>query len=101
MIQISRIRITEREIQRKFNQNEGGYPAQIANLRRVCIYNQLAHQNSKQEPGTRSILDMYYDKESGQKVMTLHYFLKPDGTFGGSGKYDPKELLIGSTMYFK
>jgi len=33
--------------------------------------------------------------------MTLHYFLKPDGTLGGSGKMGPKELLVDDTIYFK
>ncbi len=55
---------------------------------------------SKQEPGTRSIVDSYYD-ETDRKVMTLHHFLRPNGTLGGSGKPDPKELLVDGIMYYK
>ena len=43
---------------------------------------------------------MYYN-QAGQRVMTLQYFLRPDGTLGASGKLDPKELLVGNVMYFK
>jgi hypothetical protein len=43
---------------------------------------------------------MYYN-ETGEHVMSTHRFLRPDGTLGGSGKPDPKELLVDDTMYFK
>ena len=43
---------------------------------------------------------MYYNK-AGQRVMTLQYFLKPDGNLGASGRMDPKELFVDGTMYFK
>ena len=100
MIGIPRIRITENELQRKFNNNEGGYPSQIARLKKRTVYDEPASPKSGQVPGTRSIVEMYYNA-AGQRVMTLHYFLKPDGTLGGSGKMDPKELLVGNAMYFK
>jgi hypothetical protein len=94
-----RIRIPEKDLQDKFNRNEGGFPSEIATLRRRNIYDELASPKSRQVPGTRSIVDQYYNDK--QRVMTLHYFQKPDGTLGGSRKMDPKELLVGDTMYFK
>jgi hypothetical protein len=94
-----RRRIPEKDLQDKFNKNEGGYPLKIATLRKRNIYDELANPKSRQVPGTRSIVDQYY--EASRRVMTLHYFLKPDGTLGGSGKMDPKELLVGDTMFFK
>src|ERR1700689_2172959 len=48
------VRITCRQLQDKFNNNEGGYPAQIDSLSSVCIYDQPASLKSRQTPGTRS-----------------------------------------------
>ena len=95
-----RIRISENELRGKFNSNEGGYPARRASLKLRRVYDEPASPLSKQEPGTRSIVDTYYD-DADRKVMTLHCFLKPDGTLGGSGKPDPKELLVDDIMYYK
>jgi hypothetical protein len=95
-----RVRIPETELRNKFNRNEGGYPDQISSLRKRNIYNELASAKSNQVAGTRSIVDMYYN-QAGERVMTLQYFLKPDGTLGASGKLDPKELLVDGIMYFK
>ena len=40
-------------------------------------------------PGTRSqILD--YRDPNGERVVTVHRYLRPDGTLGGSGQPDPK-----------
>jgi hypothetical protein len=100
MTDTPRTRISERDLRDKFNNNEGGYPSKIATLLKRTIYNELASPKSSQVPGTRSIVDRYYN-EAGQPVMTLHHFLKPDGTLGGSGKMDPKELLVDGTIYFK
>jgi len=95
-----RIRISENELRGKFNGNEGGYPARRASLKVRRVYDEPASPRSNQEPGTRSIVDSYYDDDD-QKVMTLHYFLRPDGTLGGSGRPDPKELLVDGIMYYK
>src|ERR1022692_4504349 len=95
-----RIRISENELRGKFNGNEGGYPARRASLKVRRVYDEPASPMSKQEPGTRSIVDSYYDDDD-RKVMTLHYFLKPDGTLGGSGRPDPKELMVDGIMYYK
>jgi hypothetical protein len=95
-----RIRISENELRGKFNRNEGGNPARRARLKVRRVYDEPASPMSKQEPGTRSIVDSYYD-ETDRKVMTLHHFLRPNGTLGGSGKPDPKELLVDGIMYYK
>jgi len=45
-----------------------------------------------QPAGTRSQILYYY--ESGEPVAIVHQYLRPDGTLGGSGRPDPKELRI-------
>lgn len=48
--------------------------------------------------GTRSQVIRYYDS-NGQWVVTIHQYLRPDGTLGATGKPDPKRLRIGHTIY--
>jgi hypothetical protein len=98
MTHIPSVRITPRELQDKFNSNEGGYPAQIDSLAMVCIYDQLAGPKSRQVPGTRSKVYKYFD--GYEAVMVLHCFERPDGTLGGCGKMDPKRLLADGVTYF-
>lgn len=92
------IRITEKEIQDKFNNNEGGYPKRIHELTRECIYDRPASRKSGQPPGTRSKLYKYFDQ--GLAVMYLHCFELPSGELGASGKMDPKRLLVDGVFYY-
>lgn len=64
----------------------------------VCTYDQPASPKSHQVPGTRSKIYKYFD--GYDPVMVLHCFERPDGTLGGSGKMDPKRLLVNGVVYF-
>lgn len=44
-------------------------------------------------PGTRSQIVIYYDRQRNP-VAIVHQYLRPDGTLGGSGKPDPKRLIL-------
>jgi hypothetical protein len=92
------IKVTDKELQRKFNQNEGGYPARMASLRRVCIYDRPANSKSHQRVGTRSRLYKYFDGDT--PVMYLHCFVELSGKLGASSKMDPKRLLIDGVYYY-
>ena len=91
-------RVSDRELQNKFNNNEGGYPARINELRRQCIYDKPAHPSSNQPPGIRSKLYKYFDGQ--EAVMYLHCFELPSGELGASKRMDPKRLLVGDTFYY-
>src|SRR5436305_867647 len=91
-------RITCRELQDKFNRNEGGYPARIHELVRRCVYDEPASPKSRQPPGTRSKIYQYFD--GSNPVMYLHCFELPSGQLGGSGRMDPKRPLINGVYYF-
>jgi len=97
MQQPSIVRISPKDLRAKFNNNEGGYPLRIKELSRVTIYDRLASPRSGQPKGTRSVLYEYRHK--GRKVMLLHCFQLPSGELGGSGKMDPKALLVGNTLF--
>ena len=92
------LKVTERELQDKLNDNEGGYPSQINDLRRDIRHEGPAHPRSGQPPGTKSVLYQYWD--GPRVVMMLHCFIKPDGTLGASGKMDPKRLLVNGIYYY-
>src|SRR5580698_2679369 len=92
------IRITCRELQIKFNNNDGGYPEMKDSLGCVCIHDQLASPRSGQPPGTRSQVFKYFD--GGRPVMWLHCFVLPSGRLGASGRMDPKRLLVDGVYYY-
>jgi len=48
---------------------------------------------------TRSQMLAYHDPESGERIVLLHQCRRPDGNIGGSGKPDPKVLLINGTLH--
>lgn len=92
------VRIPCQDLRRKFNANEGGYPAKINSLKWNCSYDGLASPKSGQPPGTRSQLRVYFD--GALPVMWLHCFLLPSGELGGSGRMDPKRLFVAGIYYY-
>ena len=48
---------------------------------------------------THSQILIYYDKE-GNEIARVHQYQRPDGTLGGSGRPDPKGLIIGGVIYY-
>jgi len=91
-------RVTPNELRDKFNRNEGGYPGRIDSLRRVQIYSRPAAPHSRQPRGTRSVMYKYFD--GNLPVMWLHCMRLRDGSLGGSGKMDPKRLLVDGVYYY-
>jgi len=54
-------------------------------------------------PGTMSLIKEWYcyneSTERTELLAAVHYYQRPDGTVGGSGKMDPKTLLVDGTRY--
>jgi len=48
--------------------------------------------------GTMSTVFEILDNQ-GHKLGTVHAMIHRDGSIGGSGRYDPKELMIGNRRY--
>jgi hypothetical protein len=40
-----------------------------------------------------------YRNPAGETVAGVHQYLRPDGTIGGSGRPDPKRLVVGDRVY--
>ena len=53
---------------------------------------------SSEPPGTLSVMFNILD-ENYQRVALVHCYLRPDGTIGATGKYDPKQLLLNGILY--
>ena len=56
-----------------------------------------ASRIATEPPGTRSQIVQSYDT-AGQRIALVQYYLRPDGTLGGSGEPDPKMLLEGGVL---
>ena len=49
-------------------------------------------------PGTQSLTVAYVDDEF-HRVFLVHFYLRPDGSIGASGRPDPKWLLDNGVVY--
>jgi hypothetical protein len=63
------------------------------------IYDAPASFESQQAFGTSSQVHHYYD-EHKTLVLSLHRYLHPDYSLGGSGLPDPKGILHKGVWYF-
>lgn len=85
--------------------NESSYPSMI---KKGLLSRKLSRNSHLSKPKTgekqlpyctHSQILRYYDK-NGELCLVLHQYLKPNGMIGGSGKPDPKRLLLGNTAYY-
>ena len=53
---------------------------------------------AKEPPGTMSQIIAYIDA-GGKVIAIVHQYLRPDGGLGGSGRPDPKRLLLNGVLY--
>lgn len=80
-------------IRRAFN--DGGYVerATRGELSLTIVWDrEVDSQRSGEPPGTRSQIVIYTD--GADAVAMVHRYLRPDGTLGGSGRPDPKVLVL-------
>jgi hypothetical protein len=94
------IYVSPKSIRERFNTSQ--YPSWIAQglLKAETVRDTVLKDPppGKGPPGTRSQFIRYFD-QSRQWVVEIHQYVRPDGTLGGSGKPDPKRLVIGNTIY--
>lgn len=86
--------VTEDEIRQAFNDGQFWDKAQSGELIPATLRsNHLKRPGRKGPLCTRSELIVYYTSDR-QPVAWVHQYLRPDGTLGGSGRPDPKRLVI-------
>jgi hypothetical protein len=92
-------RVTPQELRNLFN-SRGYYERVIRNELTAALESERpARTEANQPPGTLSQMVWYYDK-SLRRVALVHQYLRPDGSLGGSGRPDPKRLLLDDEILF-
>lgn len=92
-------RVSALELRKLFN--DSGYWARVQakELTERVVENGHPSPPQADEPiCTRSQVVEYRTRE-GQAVAKVHFYLRKDGTLGASGKPDPKNVLVGDTLY--
>jgi len=92
--------VSSENIQRMFNESQ--YPTMIQQgllLKKFLRNDHLKHPEEKNEPNCTHSQAIRYSNNQGQLVVEVHQYLRNDGTIGGSGKADPKRLIIEDTVY--
>jgi hypothetical protein len=90
--------VSRQRIRALFNEGKYWRRARDGEFTLEYIYNKLAPAGAGQPRGTKSQIVAYINS-NGEQIALVHHYLRPDGTLGGSGKPDPKELLQGQILY--
>lgn len=90
--------VSRQRIRALFNQGRYWERARNGEFILEYIYNKPAGPEAGQTQGTKSQVVAYINSNGGQ-IALVHQYLKRDGTLGGSGKPDPKELLEDDVLY--
>lgn len=90
--------VSRQRIRALFNQGRYWERARNGEFTLEYIYNKPAGREAGQTRGTKSQIVAYINS-NGEQIALVHQYLKRDGTLGGSGKPDPKELLEGDVLY--
>jgi hypothetical protein len=86
--------VTKSEIRKAFNDGQFWERAQSGNLiAHTLKSNHLKQPRDKGPFCTRSEIVIYYTSDR-TPVAWVHQYLRPNGTLGGSGRPDPKRLVI-------
>jgi hypothetical protein len=61
-----------------------GHPSPLRSGQPHCTYSQI----------------LSFSDSQGNRFAACHQYKRPDGTIGGSGKPDPKRIMLGDTIFF-
>ena len=94
-------KVDERKLRELFNDPETNRILRMQTSHEVTVREEPA--TAGQVAGTMSFIkDWYgYDETRGESffVATVHYYKRPDGSIGASGKQDPKIVVVGGVRY--
>ena len=82
--------------------NDGGYPQKVESGELTIEIRRSKHPappGANQPHCTHSQILAYLEL-NGNRVAVVHQYLRVDGSLGGSGKPDPKALLVDGILYF-
>lgn len=93
------MRVSAQEMRERFNASDLLSRIQDGTVVAVETDRSIPAPSAQQPPGTVSLQYSYRDAATGEELARVHQYTKPDGTLGGSGKPDPKRLLLGGVLY--
>ncbi len=98
MTRIAR-RVTSAELRQIFNESRLYERANAGEYLQVIERRAPAPAEAGQIHGTMSQMVWYVDDQLN-RIVLVHEYRRPDGTLGGSGRPDPKRLLVGDEVWF-
>ncbi len=88
------VRLVEpNEIRERFNKSGLFERVLRGELETVLEDDRLVREEVGLPQGARSQM-VWYLGPDGQKLVLVHQYLLPDGTIGGSGRPDPKRMIL-------
>ena len=92
-------RVEPDEIREIFNESGLFERADRGELESLLMVDRLVQPEVGLLEGTRSQMVWYLSPE-GQKLALVHQYLLPDGTIGGSGRPDPKRMILDDEVIY-
>lgn len=92
-------RVEPDEIRGLFNESGLFERSERGELESQLMVDRLAQPEVGLPEGTRSQMVWYLGPE-GQKLVLVHQYLLPDGTIGGSGRPDPKRMILDDEIIY-
>ncbi len=91
--------VSRQRIRQLFNDGQYLQRARSGEFRRIVITEYAANSSKTGQPkGTRTQMVAYVNSND-EEIALVHQYVKPDGSFGGSGQPDPKRLRQGDFLY--
>ncbi len=91
--------VSEDELRRIFNENHY-YERMQAGEFRTVIVNQTRHRGGDRKVRNSLSETVEYRDRYGRRVALVHQYRMRSGRLGGSGKPDPKVVVLDDTTYF-
>ena len=93
------LRVTEAELRQIFNERHFYERMQNGEFRSYILHLTRRRSGDRRVRHPMSRMVEYRD-HIGRRVALVHQYRLPDGSLGGSGKPDPKFVVVGDTTYY-
>ncbi len=91
-----------RTLQEVFNRAKLHERIRAGELREILVKSSHPSPPRSGNPDCTRSQILIYATLDGKPVALVHQYMRPDGTLGGSGKPDPKMLVVaGETLFVK
>lgn len=92
-------RVEPSEIRERFNKLDLLERIIRGELKSILLVDRPVQPEVGLPEGTRSQM-VWYLGPDGQELALVHQYLLPDGTIGGSGRPDPKRLILDDEIIY-